>query len=199
MRLPVLSRFFNSAGSAGWNGKSRARARIRVVLLAVLLLDTGLFALVMRPVEQAQRNRQNELERLRTQHELAARTVAQTRELRSKVEGARQDGGAFSQESFLVRTRSFSAILADLERAASENHLQPSGISYQLQEETDSAGWTNVAVKINVDGEYADLIRFINQLEQSSLFWIISGLDVSQVPGRGLRMSLDMETYLTPS
>ncbi len=199
MRVPLLNRFFGSAGSGVWNGKSSARARIRAALLAVLLLVAVLLALVARPVEQAQQNRQLQMERLREQHESAARAVAQTRELRAKVESARQDGEEFSRKSFLARKRGFSAILADLARAASANRLQPSGISYQLQEETDPAGWTNVAVKVNVDGEYADLVRFINQLEQSPLFWIISGLNVSQVPGRGLRMALDMETYLTPS
>lgn len=198
MRVPWVARFFGSAGSAGWNGPSRARARIRATLLALLALDAVLLALVVRPVEQAQQNRQHEMERLRDQHETVTRAVAQTRELRAKVQSAQQDGEEFSRQSFLARPRGFSAILADLERVASENQLKPSGVSYQLKEETDPSGWTNVAVNVNVEGEYSDLVRFINQLEQSPLFWIIDGLNVSAVPGKGLRMSLDMETYFAP-
>ena len=75
----------------------------------------------------------------------------------------------------------------------------PVGITYQLQDEQNQPGWTGFNVTLTVAGDYPDLLRFIHQLEQSDLFWIISGVSVAGSAERELRMSLQMQTYFIPS
>ena len=199
MRWPGLAQTGGSAISSGWNGKSRVRARLRITLLGLLALDAVLLALLFHRPGHTLPQQQQELERARARHEAAQSAVTQMRELRSKMQGALQNGEKFSQENFQARSSGFSAILTDLEHQASENRLKPSGITYQLEEEKLQPGWTNVEVTLTVEGEYPDLIRFINHLEQSDLFWIINGLNVTGGTGKGLRMSLQMGTYFIPS
>ena len=50
-----------------------------------------------------------------------------------------------------------------------------------------------------VDGEYPDMVRFLNQLEQSKLFWIVESLTVSGKVGQKLRLNLQAATYLLPT
>ncbi|OFW00766.1 MAG: hypothetical protein A3G20_00175 [Acidobacteria bacterium RIFCSPLOWO2_12_FULL_59_11] len=184
---------------SGWNGPSRARARIRTILLILLALNAVLLALVLRPPGSSLLARQERFDRVRGQHATAQHTLQQMRDLRAKLEAALRNGQKFSGENFLPRQKAFSVLLADLERLASESRLKPADIKYRLQEEDSQPGWTNVDVTLTVEGEYPDLVRFINRLEQSQLFWLIDSLNVSGSPGKGLRLDLQMRTYFIPS
>ena len=199
MHWPGLAQTGGSAISSGWNGKSRVRARLRISLLGLLALDAVLLALLFHRPGHTLPQQQQELERVRARRDAAQSAVTQMRELRVKMQGALQNGEKFSQENFRGRRSGFSAILADLEHQASENRLKPSGITYRLEEEKLQPGWTDVEVTVTVEGEYPDLIRFINHLEQSDLFWIINGISVTGGTGKGLRMNLQMGTYFIPS
>ena len=199
MRWPRLAQTGGSAVSSGWNGKSRVRARLRISLLGLLVLDAVLLALLFHRPGHTLPQQEQELARVHARRDAAQRAVTQMQELRVKMQGALQNGEKFSQENFRARRSGFSTILADLEHQASENSLQPSGITYRLEEEKLQPGWTNVDVTLTVEGEYPDLIRFINHLEQSDLFWIINGISVTGGTGKGLRMNLQMGTYFIPS
>src|SRR5262249_10783664 len=113
-----------------------------------------------------------------------------------------QNEQKFSQANFLSRSNAFSAMLTDLEELASENHLQPSDASYRLNSADNKLGWTNVEVTLDLEGDYPNLVRFLNKLEQSKLFWIVESLDVSgqqSQQGSKLRLNLQAATYLLPS
>ena len=200
MRWPGWALRGGSAVSAGWNGKSRVRARIRIVVIALLALNGALLVLLFHRPGHTLPQQQAELIQARGRRDAARDSVAQMRDLRSKLQVALQNGENFAQEHFQARGSGFSAILTDLERRASASRLKPGGISYRLQEEPDHPGWTNVVVTLGVEGAYPDLIRFIHQLEQSNLFWIIDSINVTGgAAGKELRMNLQMQTYFIPS
>ena len=54
-------------------------------------------------------------------------------------------------------------------------------------------------IEYEVSGSFPDLVRFLNQLEQSKLFWIVESLTVSGKVGQKLRLNLQAATYLLPS
>ena len=199
MRWPGFSQTGGSSVSGGRNSKSRAHARLRIAVFALLGLNAVLLTLVFHRPGFTLPQQQAELVRARESRDAARDSVAQMRDLRSKLQGALQNGDQFAQDRFLARGEGFSAILTDLERRASEAGLRPGGISYQLRDELDQPGWTSVEVTLAVEGEYPDLLRFIHQLEQSDLFWIINGLNVAGNADRELRMNLQMQTYFIPS
>lgn len=184
---------------SGWNGQSSTRTRIRLILLILTALDVVLLALVLRPPGSTLLARQERFERVRRDHETARDTLRQIQDLRTKLETALRNGHEFVEQNFLPRDKAFSILLSDLERLASENHLRPADVKYRLKEEGGQPGWTDVEVSLTVEGEYSDLVRYVNRLEQSQLFWLIDGLDVSGSPGKELRLAMAMRTYLIPS
>ena len=184
---------------SGWNGPSRARARVRIILLVLLALDAVLLALVLRPPGSSLLARQERFASVRRQHEAAQSNLRQMQTLQTKLQAALRNGREFAMQNFLLRDKAFSTLLSDLERLASESRLRPADIKYRLKDEDAQPGWTNVEVSLTVEGEYADLVHFVNRLEQSSLFWLIDGMDVSGSPGKQLRLAVIMRTYLIPS
>jgi hypothetical protein len=199
MRWLGLAQFGGSTVANGGNGASRARARLRTTVVGLLALNTLLLALLYYRPGLTLAEQQADLVRARLRRDAAQETVVQMRQLREKLEVALQNGAQFARGHFQARNTAFSAILSDLERRASESKLTPGGISYRLTEEQDQPGWTSVDVTLAVEGDYPDLLRFVHQLEQSDLFWIIQSLTVTGDAGQKLRMNLQMQTYLVSS
>lgn len=199
MRFFGLRRAGKDADSTIRKGESSARSRIQRILAVLLALNGSLLFLVFRPLDRSPAERQAELQRSRVQYEGALNTVKQMRDLRARVQAAIQNDQQFSREHFLPRKTAFSAMLTDLERLASQNRLKTSSVSYRLKEDPKQPGFVNVEVTMTIDGQYSDLVQFINRLEQSQLFWIIDSLNVSPSANRGLRLNLEMGTYAVSS
>lgn len=184
-----------SALSIGGNGKSRTRARVQMFLAVLVVLNAVLLFLVFRPPGLSLAERQAESQRSRASYDSTLATVKQMRELRAKLGSAIQNDEKFSTEHFLSRRTAFSAMLSDLERLASETQLKTTTIAYQLKEDAKRPGFENVAVNMTVEGGYPELMRFVNKLEGSDLFWIVHTMTVSSSQARALRLTLQMETY----
>ena len=199
MRFLGLLRRDKSEASAVRNGGSTARSRIQVILAVLLAFNGVLLFLVFRPPSRSLAERQAELNRSRAQYETTLGTVKQMRDLRTKFQAAIQNDQQFSREHFLQRKTAFSAMLADLELLATQNQLKTSSISYQLKEDAKEQGFASVEVTMTIDGQYSDLVHFINRLEQSQLFWITDSLNVTSSSGRGLRLTIKMGTYAVTS
>ena len=198
MRLAGLLRLGGSSTSSGRNGGKPARERIRTILGLLLVVDGLLVLMVLWPPGPSLQARQNELQRLRAEHETARTVVDQMRDLKIKLQDAIQNRQQFSLQNLMLREGAFSVMLEDLERLATQNRLETAGINYALQEERDQ-DLVQVETTLTVVGEYSDLVQFINRLEQSQLFWIIDSLNVSGTISRELRLTLRMETYFVPS
>jgi hypothetical protein len=143
--------------------------------------------------------RRDDLTRLEQQRLAAQLRVRRLQDLRQKVRDATGNEQGFAEANFLRRGSAFSEMLTDLERLAKQNQLQPGDISYTLDDRANQLGWITVAVTLTVDGDYPNLVRFLNRLEQSKLFWIVEGLTVSGRMGQNLRLNLQAATYLLPA
>lgn len=194
MRLPLFGSLPLAASSGQVSG-SRARKRLRMVLFSLLALDGVLLLLVFRPPGRSWVEQERRLQNIRGQHEARVNAVHSMRDLRGKLQTSAQTEMAFSRENFLPRRTAFSGMLANLEALATQDSLRPSDASYRLEELGGAPGWVSVGVNLTVEGNYTDLVRFINHLEKSELFWIIEGMNVSAGQSRGLRLGLQMRTY----
>jgi type II secretion system (T2SS) protein M len=203
MGLARLLKSPNGAASEQ-NGKSRVSkscSRLRVALAALAVLNAALLVLALRPPGRSLVERQKQYQQSRMRYDATIATVKQMRDLQSKLQSAIENNRAFARERFLDRGKAFSAMVADLEKLATESQLKPSTVAYVLKDDTKQPGFVNVSVTIALEGAYPDMVRFINRLEQSQLFWMIGNVNVtgSSAPGRGLRLSLTMETYAVAS
>jgi Tfp pilus assembly protein PilO len=160
-------------------------------------MNAGLLSFLLRSSEAA---REQELVRITERHREALRQVEQLRELTERVRAATESGQEFAQVNFLPRRSAFSAMLADLERLAAANRLRPSDIRYQVNEPDNELGWAAVDISMSIEGEYPDIVRLINQMEQEKIFWFIRSLDVSSAGSNSSRLQLNLQTqtYLLP-
>ncbi|HWP85730.1 MAG TPA: type 4a pilus biogenesis protein PilO [Terriglobia bacterium] len=187
------------AASSSRIGPSRRWVRLRTVLAILAAVNVALLALLLRAPGRSEAQRREELARLQTQLQEAQSRVQRLRLIQQKVRDATRNEQEFAAANFLPRSSAFSQMLADLERLAAESRLSPGDVAYRLNEEANQLGWVNVNVSLTVGGSYSDLVRFLNRLEQSKLFWIVEGMAVSGKQGQGLQLNLEATTYLLPS
>ena len=196
-RMPIGAT--RSRVSWGKNGASQGRSRLRIFLAILMAANAVLLVLVFRSPGRTLAQQEAELQRTRARHATLLATVQRMRDLHSQLQEAMQTGRQFPQEHFLQPEWAFSAMLEDLQEVASQNRLTPASINYRREEQASRPGWVSVKVTLAVEGQYADLVRFINRLEQSPLFWILNHLKVTSSVSRGLHLDLEMETYIVPS
>jgi hypothetical protein len=179
---------------------SRARRRrLQAALVILLVLDAVVIFLLFRSPSQPAAARQEELARMEARHDALQAEVEQLRNLRGKVLSATENEQRFTRDNFLPRGSAASQMTQNLNDLATQNRVRPSDISFQFNQGDNQLGWVYVEASLSVQGDYSSLVRFINQLERSQLFWILQGLDVSGGNSPGLRLNLKVATYLTPS
>jgi Tfp pilus assembly protein PilO len=188
----IRNRFTN-----GRTRESKHRGRMRLAIIALVVIDCVLLALVIHPPIRSLTQRETDLSRRLAEYDTTLARVRQMRELRTKLQAAIHQDELFADAHFLQRQKAFSAIVSDLEKLASQNHVKSASIAYQVKEDPKQPAFTDLAVNMNVEGAYPDLVRFINKIEQSDLFWIIGDISVSNAQGRGgLRLNIQMDTYV---
>jgi Tfp pilus assembly protein PilO len=187
------------AASSSRAEASRTHVRLKAALTVLVVVNAVLVFFLFRSPGLSEAQRRQQIARLEAEQRSAERRVQQLTELRQKVQDATKNEQLFAQKNFLPRQSAFSAMLSDLERLAKDNRLEPGDVNYKLDEKSNQLGWTNVSAGLTLEGAYPDLLKFLNQLEKSELFWIIEGLEVSGATGAGLRLKLEASTYLLPS
>jgi hypothetical protein len=77
----------------------------------------------------------------------------------------------------------------------SESGVRVSGEKF-TQKEADVEGLDRVEIAAEVSGDYLQLVRFINALERSKLFFIVDDLGLGEQQGGAVKLQIKLETYL---
>jgi type IV pilus assembly protein PilO len=82
-----------------------------------------------------------------------------------------------------------------VDKIASESGVKISSEQYE-QKEADLDGVQRVGVQADVSGDYLQLVRFINTLERSKLFFIVRDLQLGGEQNGQVKLQIKFETYL---
>jgi type IV pilus assembly protein PilO len=173
--------------------------RLRVVNAILGLVVVGLLYFLVQAPGRTPEARQQQLRDLEGQQAALQARVANLRDLTARVQSATRTSQEFASGNFIGRANGFSTMVKNLEELATKSGLHPASINYDLKDESNELGWTGVSVKLSLEGEYTNMVRFINSVERTKIFWIIRSLDVAGNPESGLRLNLAADTYLLPS
>src|SRR5688500_7037883 len=182
------------AGSSARATPSGTSTRLRNSLIVLLAANAILIFFLFRAPGASEAERHAEIASLQAEERAARERVEKLRDLQQKAQAATENERDVVSANVLQSSSASLQILAELDRLAKENGLEAGGITYTPNQEANGLGWTNVTASVSVEGEYPNLVRFINDLEKSGLFWIIQSLDVSGQTGSELRLNLHAAT-----
>jgi hypothetical protein len=88
-----------------------------------------------------------------------------------------------------------SAISSDLGKIAAGTGVRVSSVKYG-QKDAPIEGLQRVEVEADLSGDYLQLVRFINALERSKLFFIVDELQLGSQQAGIVKLQIKLETYL---
>jgi len=177
-----------------------ARRRLLVIaMLAVLVADAGLyFGWVRRPVTEASAD-PAQVARLADEVAGLRAEVARLARVRERAPQFGPELEKFSGQRFLSARTGWSRVWAELEASAREAGVRLGRVSYKMGEERAEPELLRVEISSSVEGQYAGLLRYLDELERSPHLYLINELTLESARGTDVRLQLRLATYFRRS
>jgi len=114
-----------------------------------------------------------------------------------KVEKARSEGDQFMSKYMLDGRNTYSTIIGELDRAATQVGLKPRERQFQSELIEGSENLGMMTISANYEGPYLNVTKFINELDRSPRFLIIESLQAAPQPvGQGVNVNFKLNAFI---
>ena len=170
----------------------RARKRLTAAAIVLAVLDVAAIGFLLSPLGRSRSTREMEYAEARGELQKKMRDAVPLRGMDKKLDLARQQIADFYRERFPAQD---SAVSSELGKVASQTGVRVSQISYDPKP-ADVASLQQVVINANLDGDYLQVVKFINALERDKMFFMVDSLTLAQEQGGIVRLQMKLETYL---
>jgi Tfp pilus assembly protein PilO len=168
---------------------------IIAALVALFMADVAVGYVLWQSSREGVEDMRAQRDRLALQSKLLKADVERGQRIRDSLSGVGHQYDGFYRTAFLGSSDGYSAIDEDLGTIASKANLKSSGISFH-EKEVKGRGVVEVDISDTVEGDYPAIIQFINGLERSKYFYLLSDLKLDAAStGPGIRLHLELHTY----
>lgn len=180
-----------------FNGAAGVSVRWRIALGVLLLAAIGAGWIVMNPPGGSADDLHAQLAALESQTAARRTLLASTRQHVAAVEQGRTEGDKFLNEYFLARRTAYSTLLSELVDAADRAKIKPKEHAYATEPIEGSDSLSMMSISANYEGTYANLMRFVHELDRSPRLLIIEALNAApQQSGGTLNISMKIDTFV---
>ncbi|HTM13573.1 MAG TPA: type 4a pilus biogenesis protein PilO [Bryobacteraceae bacterium] len=180
-----------------FNGAAGVAVWWRVALGALLLAAIGAAWIVMYPPGGSADELQRQLAALEAQAAAKRALLASTRQHVAAVEQGRTEGDKFLNQYFLGRRTAYSTLLSELVDAADRAKIKPKEHAYATEPIEGSDSLSMMSISANYEGTYANLMRFVHEIDRSPRLLIIEALNAApEQSGGTLNISMKIDTFV---
>jgi len=173
----------------------RTTARVTLGALLALNLVAGYF--VFYPWGGSAEEMEQRLTDLRRQVGSRQAVLTRTKQLAAKIDKGRTQGDEFLGRYFLSRPTTYSTVVNELHQMAKAAGVRVKENAYVEEEVEGSDELTMLAITASYEGNYADLLHFLRELDKSNRLVIIESLAASPQTGSGvLSVTLRLNTFI---
>ena len=142
------------------------RQKMKIALATLALVDVAAAVVLFSPLVGSARSRDQQLQQMGAEIQGKTRQVEPLRDVDKKIAKARQQIDDFYNRRLPGQD---SAIAAELGRLAAQSGVKIGQIKYSSKEtdkEVPPAGLQPVKIEADFAGDYLQLVRFVNSVEQ---------------------------------
>jgi Tfp pilus assembly protein PilO len=169
-----------------------SRRKLKIAIGAMLAVDLIAIAVLFSPLVGSTDSRRLQLNLLTIELRKKTREVEPLRGMDKKIVLAKDEIGDFYKGRFAATD---SDLANELGKLASQNGVRIQAVRYK-QEEQEGTGIVPVDIEGNFSGDYLQLVRFINTLERSKLFFTVDGVDLAGESAGPVRLQITMHSFL---
>jgi Tfp pilus assembly protein PilO len=165
------------------------RQKFQFALGGLGLLIVIAIAILFSPLVGSEKERGDELRQLGVQLRQKKEQAEKVSDLDKKIALATQQIDSFYKDRLPERDSAISETLGQL---AAASGVQMTQVKY-TSKDTDAVGLRPVAIEAGFAGDYLQLVKFLNSLERSQLFFIVDGVNLGGEQSNTSTVKLDMK------
>src|ERR1019366_3837008 len=169
-----------------------SRRRLKIAIGAMLAADVVALAVLFSPLVGSADSRRLQINELRAELTKKNRAVEPLRGMDKKIVLAKNQIGAFYKDRFAAKD---SELANELGKLASENGIRIQQAHYK-EEDAEGSGIVPVEIQGSFSGDYLQLVRFINTLERSKMFFEVDGVDLAGEGAGPVKLGITIHSYL---
>ena len=190
-----MTRSFKSAGR--WLVEPGPRRKIRLALAALFLFDGLFYLFAIGPLGESDRTRTLQVANLRRQVAELSKLVEKLSTIVEKVKTARSEGDKLLDGITMPRRTAFSAIVSELDQAGKQAGVELRERAFEVEPIEGSDTLSMMTVTAGLQGNYENLVKFLNLLDKSPRFLIIQSLGAApQQSGALLSVTVKFDAFV---
>lgn len=168
----------------------QTRRKLQITIGAMAGLSLVAVGVLVSPLVGSTATRQQELAQLTAQLQTKSHQLEPLRGLDKKIPLASQQITQFYKDRFSAHDSEVAATIGSL---AKESGVKLESVRYKAAD-TETVGLRKVDIETAVTGDYQPIVKFINGLERSRIFFIVNSVGIAQQNGP-LQLQMKLETY----
>ncbi len=169
-----------------------SRRKLKIAIGVMLAADVVALTVLFSPLVGSADSRALQLNELRLELQKKTHEVEPLRGMDKKIVLAKDQINGFYKDRFAAKD---SDLVNELGKLASENGVRIQQAKY-AKEEAESAGVIPVAIEGSFSGDYLQLVRFINTLERSKLFFMVDSVELAGEGVGPVKLQIKLHSFL---
>jgi len=188
----------SNAGATGLKGMARdPKLLVRIVLGILAAANIVAAGLILFPPGGSAEQLERQFASLQNQVASQKTALERTRQHVAAIEKGRAEGDQFLDKYFLARRTAYSTLLSELEAAADQSKIHPREHSYSTEPIEGSDSLSLMTITANYEGTYADLMKFVHEIDRSPRLLIIESMNAAPQQGANtLTVSMKIDTFV---
>lgn len=179
---------------------ARLRTRLAIVVGLLIAANLGLIGWMLSPYAPSTAATREQLAGAQTQLASMQKLNGQLGDLSGQVRIGQAQADKLLAAGMPPESVAYSRLLAELQRIANATGTQVSAATF-APDKNVIAGLRQVRIEIGLDGTYNGIVRFINETEQSPVFFLIDQINASserteQATVAPVRLQMQMEAFM---
>lgn len=168
------------------------RRNLKIALAAMIAADVVAVGLLLSPLVGSAESRQAQLNQMFAEYRKKTRDVEPLRGMPQKIVLAKNQIGDFYKDRFAAKD---SDLTTELGKLAAENGIHILSAKYK-EEDPEPSGIVPVEIQGSFAGDYLQLVRFINTVERSKMFFTVDGVDLAGESKGPVHLTIMLHSYL---
>lgn len=168
------------------------RRKLKIAIGAMVAADLIALGVLFSPLVGSSDSRQIQLSQLSAELQKKTRDVQPLIGMDKKIVLAKDQIGEFYKGRFAAKD---SELTTELGKLATQNGIRIQAAKYK-EEDPETSGIIPVAIEGSFSGDYLQLVRFINTLERSKMFFTVDSVDLAGEGAGPVRLQITLHSYL---
>ena len=170
----------------------KTRQKLKIAIAAMVVADVVAAGVLFSPLVGSAESRRTQMRQLSAELQKKAHDVQPLIGMDKKIVVAKDQIGEFYKGRFAARD---SELTTELGKLAAENGIRIQTAKYK-EEEPETSGIVPVEIAGSFSGDYLQLVRFINTLERSKMFFTVDSVELAGEGTGTVRLQIGLHSFL---